>query len=148
MIEVIRMGSHVIYEWIYVAVVVSILIWVGAEAWYGEKLIHEVPKNHETIKVFGQQWFWTFEHQDGTREVGQLTLKAGHIYKFEVTSKDVIHAFNIPEFAVMMDAVPGRINTIWVKIPEDAAAGEYLIQCREYCGLLHYNMRAKLIVTA
>ncbi len=141
------MGSHVIYEWIYVAVVVSILVWVGAEAWYGEKLIDEVPKNHETIKVTGQQWFWTFEHQDGTREVGQLTLKAGHIYKFEVTGRDVIHAFNIPKFAVLIDAVPGRINTIWVKIPENAA-GEYLIQCREYCGLLHYNMRAKLIVTA
>jgi cytochrome c oxidase subunit II len=24
--------------------------------------------------------------------------------------------------------------------------GEYLIQCREYCGLLHYNMKAKLFV--
>jgi plastocyanin len=24
--------------------------------------------------------------------------------------------------------------------------GEYLIQCREYCGLLHYNMRGKLFV--
>lgn len=141
------MGSHVIYEWIYVAVVVSLLIWVGAEAWYGEKLIHEVPKDHEIIKVTGQQWFWTFEHQDGKREVGQLTLKAGKVYKFEVTGRDVIHAFNIPKFAVLIDAVPGRINTIWVKIPEDAV-GEYLIQCREYCGLLHYNMRATLIVEA
>ena len=42
-----------------------------------------------------------------------------------------------------MDAVPGRINTVWnvFDVP-----GEYLIQCREYCGLLHYNMRAKLFV--
>ena len=25
-------------------------------------------------------------------------------------------------------------------------AGEFDIQCREYCGLIHYNMRAKLFV--
>jgi cytochrome c oxidase subunit 2 len=42
-----------------------------------------------------------------------------------------------------MDAVPGRINTVWL-VPDQA--GEYLIQCREYCGFSHYQMRAKLIV--
>jgi cytochrome c oxidase subunit 2 len=25
-------------------------------------------------------------------------------------------------------------------------AGEHDIQCREYCGLIHYNMRGKLVV--
>ncbi|HEX7033498.1 MAG TPA: hypothetical protein VF172_10910 [Nitrososphaera sp.] len=43
----------------------------------------------------------------------------------------------------MMDAVPGRVNTIWL-VPDQS--GEYLIQCREYCGTGHYQMRAKLIV--
>jgi cytochrome c oxidase subunit 2 len=42
-----------------------------------------------------------------------------------------------------MDAVPGRINTMWV-MPD--ATGEYLIQCREYCGYSHFQMRAKLFV--
>jgi len=39
--------------------------------------------------------------------------------------------------------VPGRINTVWL-VPDQS--GEYLIQCREYCGFSHYQMRAKLIV--
>jgi len=43
----------------------------------------------------------------------------------------------------MIDAVPGRINTLWNMFTED---GEYLIQCREYCGFSHYNMKAKLFV--
>jgi heme/copper-type cytochrome/quinol oxidase subunit 2 len=43
----------------------------------------------------------------------------------------------------MMDAVPGRINSMWV-MPD--TTGEFLIQCREYCGFSHYQMRAKLIV--
>jgi cytochrome c oxidase subunit 2 len=44
---------------------------------------------------------------------------------------------------MMIDAVPGRINSIWF-IPDQA--GEFLIQCREYCGFSHYQMRAKLFV--
>jgi cytochrome c oxidase subunit 2 len=95
------------------------------------------------VKVTGQQWLWTFEHEDGTKEVGELHLKKNVPYKFEITSKDVNHAFNIPDLTVMMDAVPGRINTMWV-MPD--STGEYLIQCREYCGFSHYQMRAKLFV--
>jgi cytochrome c oxidase subunit 2 len=44
---------------------------------------------------------------------------------------------------MMIDAVPGRINSIWY-VPDQA--GEFLIQCREYCGFSHYQMRAKLFV--
>jgi cytochrome c oxidase subunit 2 len=57
--------------------------------------------------------------------------------------KDVVHSFNIHEYLVLMDAGPGRINTVWF-VPFDE--GEYAIQCREYCGLIHYNMRGTLIV--
>jgi cytochrome c oxidase subunit II len=42
-----------------------------------------------------------------------------------------------------MDAIPGRVNSVWNMFDQ---TGEYLIQCREYCGLLHYNMKAKLFV--
>ena len=73
--------------------------------------------------------------------MGELHLKKNHAYKFEVVSKDVTHNFNIPEFVVLMDAVPGRTNIVWFSPTE---SGEFDIQCREYCGLIHYNMRAKL----
>ena len=130
-------------EWIYVAVVIALLVYVGAEAWNIENLIEHVPQEAEVIKVTAQQWFWSFEHEDGTKEVGELHLKKDHAYKFEIQSKDVNHNFNIPEFVVLMDAVPGIINTVWFSPNQ---VGEFDIQCREYCGLIHYNMRAKLIV--
>ena len=57
-----------------------------------------------------------------------------------MTSKDVIHSFNIHDYVVLLDAVPGRTNIVWFSPTE---AGEYDIQCREYCGLIHYNMRGK-----
>ena len=135
--------GHATYEWIYVAAVVALLTWVGADAWNTEHKLEAIPPQAQVIKAIGQQWFWTFEHANGTQEVGQLHVKAGVPYRFETVSKDVIHSFNIPDFTILMDAVPGRINTVWNSFDNP---GEYLIQCREYCGLLHYNMRAKLFV--
>src|SRR5437868_7070594 len=135
--------GHATYEWVYVAVVVALLTWVGADAWNTEHKLEAIPPQAQVIKAIGQQWFWTFEHANGTQEVGQLHVKAGVPYSFETVSKDVIHSFNMPGFTILMDAVPGRINTVWNMFDKP---GEYLIQCREYCGLLHYNMRANLFV--
>ena len=135
--------GHATVEWVYVGVVVSLLTWVGAESWNVERVLEHAPPESEIVKVIGQQWFWTFEHADGTKEIGELHVKKGVPYRFEVVSQDVIHSFNIPDFTILMDAVPGRVNTVWNMFDQ---TGEYLIQCREYCGLLHYNMKAKLFV--
>jgi cytochrome c oxidase subunit 2 len=137
------MGGHAMYEWVYIAAVVAILIFVGAASWDVERIIEEVPAEAETIKVVGQQWFWSFEHADGTKEVNELHVQKDKPYRFEITSLDVNHAFNVPDWTLMIDAVPGRINTLWNMFTED---GEFLIQCREYCGFSHYNMKAKLFV--
>jgi cytochrome c oxidase subunit II len=135
--------SHATYEWVYIGAVVAILIWVGASSWDVERIIEEVPAEAETIKVTGQQWFWSFEHADGTKEVNELHVEQGKPYRFEMTSLDVNHNFNIPDFVILMDVIPGRINTLWNMFDQP---GEYLIQCREYCGFSHYNMKAKLFV--
>ncbi|HET6716110.1 MAG TPA: cupredoxin domain-containing protein [Nitrososphaeraceae archaeon] len=135
--------AHAIYEWVYIGAVVAILIWVGAASWDVERIIEEVPAEAETIKVMGQQWFWSFEHADGTKEVNELHVEQGKPYRFEISSLDVNHNFNVPDYTILMDAVPGRINTLWNMFDE---TGEFLIQCREYCGFSHYNMKAKLFV--
>jgi cytochrome c oxidase subunit 2 len=135
--------GHATVEWVYVGVVVSLLTYVGAESWNVERALEHAPQESEIIKAIGQQWFWTFEHADGTKEIGELHVKKGVPYRFEVISQDVIHSFNIPDFTILMDAIPGRVNSVWNLFDQ---TGEYLIQCREYCGLLHYNMKAKLFV--
>ncbi len=137
--------GHATIEWVYIGVVIAVLVYVGADAWNVERLldVSNAPAEAEVVKVTGQQWLWTFEHEDGKKEISELHLVKGKPYRFEVTSIDVIHAFNMPDFATLIDAVPGRINTVWL-VPDQS--GEYLIQCREYCGFSHYQMRAKLIV--
>lgn len=135
--------GHATVEWVYVGVVIALLTWVGAESWNIERIVEHVPAEAETIKVIGQQWFWTFEHQDGKKETGELHLKQGVPYKFELVSKDVIHNFNVPDYTILMDAVPGRVNVVWNLFDKP---GEYHIQCREYCGFGHATMKAKLFV--
>jgi cytochrome c oxidase subunit 2 len=135
--------GHSTTEWVYVGVVISLLTYVGAESWNVERLIEHAPPDAKTIKVTGSQWFWTFEHEDGKMELGELHVVKDVPYKFELVSNDVIHDFNVPDFTILLDVVPGRINTVWNVFDK---TGEYLIQCREYCGMLHYNMKAKLFV--
>src|SRR4026209_736935 len=135
--------GHATIEWVYVGVVVDLLTWVGAESWNVERLVEHVPAEAETIKVIGQQWFCAFEHEDGKKETGQLHVKQGVPYKFEIVSKDVIHDFNVPDYTILMDAVPGRVNVVWNLFDE---TGEIPIQGREYCGFGHATMRGKLFV--
>ena len=135
--------GHATIEWVYIAGVAALLIWVGAESWNVERIVEEVPPGAQTIKVVGQQWFWSFEHSDGTKEVNELHVNKGTPYRFEITALDVNHAFNVPDYTLMIDAVPGRINTLWSSFDEE---GVFLIQCREFCGYSHYAMKAQLFV--
>jgi cytochrome c oxidase subunit 2 len=104
--------GHATIEWVYVGVVIAILVYVGVDAWNIERILEHAPEDAEVIKVTAAQWIWTFEYEDGTKEVGELRLTKGKPYRFEVTSVDVIHAFNMPDFVTLIDAVPGRVNTV------------------------------------
>src|SRR6476646_1121711 len=137
------MAGHSTTEWVYVGVVIALLVWVGAESWRVEHSLEFAPPNSETVRVIGQQWFWSFQHADGTQEVNEVHLKTNIPYRFEIVSNDVIHDFAVPDFAILLDAVPGRVNSMWNVFDKP---GEYLIECREYCGQGHHTMRAKLFV--
>ena len=60
-----------------------------------------------------------------------------------MTSKDVNHAFWVPEFRVKQDLVHGRDTVIRFTPIE---TGEYTLRCAELCGLSHWSMRRKVRV--
>lgn len=72
-----------------------------------------------------------------------IEVPKGAKVTFRVTSKDVVHGFEIPRTNVNMMLVPGMINTVSQKFSQP---GEYLILCNEYCGVAHQVMSAKVIV--
>ncbi len=66
-----------------------------------------------------------------------VTVPVGQMIRFNIASADVLHAFYTPQFLTKLDAVPGRVQTLWVRINE---AGVFESQCAEYCGRDHARM--------
>lgn len=68
-----------------------------------------------------------------------LVVPVGKKVRLLVTSRDVIHAWWVPELAVKKDAIPGMVNELWFEILPDKA-GTYRGQCTELCGRDHAFM--------
>ena len=66
-----------------------------------------------------------------------VTVPVGTMVRFNIASSDVLHAFYTPQFLYKLDAVPGRVQTMWVRVNE---TGEFKSQCAEFCGRDHARM--------
>lgn len=72
-----------------------------------------------------------------------IEVPAGRPITFRLTSADVIHGFEVVGTNANAMVIPGYVSQFTITFNHP---GEYLIACNEYCGLLHHNMVAKLIV--
>lgn len=137
------------------------------------KTLRTMPAESESIviQVEGRKWQWNYEypanasgfvHKTGgayshpkvdkngkITEEGSLGLSALYvpentniILKMHAPVDDVIHSFFIPAFRMKEDVVPGRTTKQWF----NAKAGEYDIECAEYCGKDHSYMYSRLVV--
>ncbi|HCI15640.1 MAG: cytochrome c oxidase subunit II [Candidatus Marinimicrobia bacterium] len=90
--------------------------------------------------------------------VNQLHIPVNKPIRIDLSSKDVIHSFSLPEFRVKQDAVPGMSIPVWFEA--NMTTDEYLqtvegtdregqgfeIACAQLCGLGHYRMKGFLTV--
>jgi len=93
--------------------------------------------------------------KDDITTVNQVYLPVNKPIIVNLRSKDVIHSFNVPEFRVKQDAIPGLTIPIWF-IPNVTTAEmrektgnpnfQYEIACAQLCGLGHYRMRGFVTV--
>ena len=122
----------------------------------------EIPTADITIKATGHQWYWSYEYPDLEFGFDSLMLDredlakngyapdeyllatdtpvvipVGKVVVVQVTGADVIHAWKVPAFGVMQDAVPGRLAELWFKAERE---GVYFGQCSELCGKNHAYM--------
>jgi cytochrome c oxidase subunit 2 len=119
------------------------------------------------IKATGNQWYWSYEYpnvEDPAATVAfdsfmlaredlaangyadseyllatdtAVVVPINKVVLMQVTASDVIHAWKIPAFGVMQDAVPGRTAQLWFKAERE---GVYFGQCSELCGKDHSYM--------
>ena len=147
-------------EVVWTIVPVLILMFIAIFSFRLLYAYHDMPKPYMTVKATGYQWYWGYEYPDnGISEfvsnvlpeekakaqkvpyllatTEPLVVPVGKPIRVQVTGADVIHAFAVPAFGVISDAVPGRLNETWFTIEKP---GVYYGNCRELCGVDHAYM--------
>jgi cytochrome c oxidase subunit II len=92
---------------------------------------------------------------DDITTVNQLHLPVNKPALLHVSSKDVIHSFNLPHMRVKQDTIPGLSTPVWFvptvttdemrkRLGDDEFV--YEIACAQLCGLGHSTMRGFLTV--
>jgi cytochrome c oxidase subunit 2 len=145
--------------WTIVPVLILVVIAIPSFRLLRGQLI--IPPADITLKVVGNAWYWGYEYpadQNGgfkfdSNPVEEKDLKPGQprlltvdnevvlpinkVVRLQITASDVMHSWGVPALGFTMDAIPGRLNEIWVKIERE---GVYHGQCRELCGQRHAYM--------
>jgi heme/copper-type cytochrome/quinol oxidase subunit 2 len=133
--------------------------------WYGDKRSTEVYQAYQSsfseagvvdtagsepagdfdreIKVVAFQWGFAFLTEDEISR-NAAVVKPGEKVLFRIFANDVIHGFNIPAAGITAEFEPGRERDVWIRAPQEP--GKYLIQCLNYCGVGHAQMKAWLVV--
>ena len=101
------------------------------------------PANAMEVFVVGKQWMWKVQHPEGVREINELHVPIGRPVRITLGSEDVLHDYSLPAFRVKMDAVPGKLTTLWF---EATKLGTFPIFCAEYCGTKHSGMIGQVTV--
>jgi cytochrome c oxidase subunit 2 len=81
--------------------------------------------------------------KDDLYAVGELHVPVDRNVIVDLTSKDVIHDFDLPAMRIAQDAIPGEMIPLWFK---PIKTGSYEIVCAQLCGLGHYSMKGMLVV--
>ena len=103
----------------------------------------EFTSNNLSVEVSAMQFAFLFNYPQGEFISGELHVPIDHKVSMKMESKDVIHAFWVPEFRIKQDIIPGQ-PTILNFTP--TKVGKYPIICAELCGPYHGGMRASIIV--
>ena len=78
--------------------------------------------------------------QDDIGLLNVLTLPVNQTVVVQLTSRDVVHSFTLPEMRVKQDVTPGLVTRVWFK---PTTRGGWQIVCSQLCGLGHYRMHGE-----
>lgn len=97
------------------------------------------------IRVYAYQWGFVFFDETGAASRNAVMVGPGETVLFTLLANDVIHGFNVPVARLTTEFEPNETRSVWIRAPE--TPGKYLIQCLNYCGLGHAQMKAWLVVS-
>lgn len=158
-------------------IALTFLIGTGIYKWF--KIFSEAPTDAIRIEASAKQFSWYIRYagEDNTlgprdftlvnvdNELGvnwndershddfladEIVLPVNTPVMVHIAALDVLHNFYLPEFRLMMDAVPGMPTKFWFKptittaemreIKNDPEF-DYVLACNQLCGTGHWNMQ-------
>jgi cytochrome c oxidase subunit II len=129
------------------ATVVVLLVFLVTDLSVGRTL-DPVPRAHPiTIEVTGKQWWWDITYADTSPQgrfttANEIHVPVGQPVLLLLTARDVIHSFWAPNLAGKKDLIPGYTQSMWFQAD---TAGDYRVQCAEFCGVQHAKMALHVI---
>jgi cytochrome c oxidase subunit 2 len=166
------------------AIVLTALVGMGLQKWL--KIFSPAPTEAITIEATAKQFGWVLRYPGADNKLGirdftlvnpdnelginwgnksshddmlvdELVLPVNKPVLVNIAALDVIHNFYLPEFRVMMDAVPGIPTKFWftptitteeMRVIRNNPKFDYVMTCNQLCGSGHYNMKKKVRIVS
>lgn len=130
-------------SWTVIPILIVVMLFLASARVIFTTQDAKKPANALDVVVVGHQFWWEYRYP----KYGIVTANELHIPVSDaahplptfltLASADTDHSFWVPRLAGKTDLIPNRVNSMWVDPP---AAGLYLGQCAQYCGVQHAKM--------
>ena len=110
---------------------------------FGAPLEREGASADLEVNVAGMQYAWIFTYPNTGIVDGELHVPVDADVQLNISAKDVIHSFWVPQFRLKQDAIPGKQTELRFVANKP---GTYPVVCAELCGGYHGAMRTQVIV--
>lgn len=110
------------------------LVWIFFQGFWGyiNKLV--APGHAIDMNLTAFKWGWQLNYPNGAetpttgrvgfRDIPVFYMPANTPVRLKMTSKDVLHAFWVPDFRIKQDVVPNRMMTVWFQAEGPAGASD------------------------
>ena len=126
--------------WTVIPTIICVFLFLYG--WRNYLVLTTPPQRAVEIQVLAQKWNWTFTQPNGYQDAN-LHVPVNTPVRLVMTAKDVLHSFYVPAFRIKQDVVPRRYTYAWF---EATKPGTYRLDCAEYCGTDHSQMKRVVVV--
>ncbi|HXC95385.1 MAG TPA: cytochrome c oxidase subunit II [Edaphobacter sp.] len=136
-------STQIELSWTVIPILIVVMLFLSTTRVILETEAAPKPSNALDVIVIGHQYWWEYRYP----KLGVVTANELHVpvsdpakptpTYLSLSSADTDHSFWVPRLAGKMDLIPNRLNTMWI---DPQAAGLYLGQCAQYCGVQHAKM--------
>lgn len=142
-------STQIELSWTIIPILIIVVLFLGTARVIFAVQDAPEPKSALDVLVVGHQFWWEFRYP----KYNIVTANELHVplsdpknptpTYMKLTSADVMHSFWVPRLAGKTDALPNRVNEMWVDPHEP---GMYEGQCAQFCGPQHAKMLIRVYV--